>query len=102
MNMQTQNRKSDRKKPERRLEDRRQAGLDFGSSEWIDYVKENYVAWPKNDRRESLRRTGERRQVFQNAKSLNQSKNSKDDYSSELLTKEERLFFDQLFVDNSD
>jgi hypothetical protein len=99
MNMQTQNRRNERKKLERRLEDRRQANLEFGSPEWVSYVKKNYVAWPKNDRRESLRRTGERRLVFQNAKNL---KKLKDDYSSDLLTNEERLFFDQLFVNNSD
>ena len=83
---------------ERRINDRRLVGYVFGLEEWIAHVKKNYVAWPKFDRRQSTRRTSERRQnVNKNARSANSSYNSSVDYSSDLLTKDERLFFDHLF-----
>ena len=84
---------------ERRTNDRRLAGYVFGLDEWIAHVKKNYVAWPKFDRRQSTRRTSERRQNVsdKNARAHNSSYNPRVDYSSDLLTKDERLFFDHLF-----
>ena len=79
---------------ERRINDRRLVDYVFGLEEWIAHIKKNYIAWPKLDRRQSTRRTSERRQnVNKNARSANSS----IDYSSDLLTKDERLFFDHLF-----
>ncbi len=88
-------RQSDRKDSERRNRDRRQVDFEFGSAQWIKYVKKKYVAWPKEDRRQNTRRTGERRQ----------NRNSDSpllDYKSSRLTEEEEIFFDNLFKDQED
>lgn len=85
----------ERKTFERRVKDRRQVDLEFNSPKWIEHIKKNYAAWPKIDRRISFRRDHERRDDAQKAQI---SGNSNDDYSSNLLTKEERLYFDELFT----
>ena len=93
--MYTQIRQNSRDQNERRVEDRRNVDFKFGSPEWIKHVQKDYFAWPKEDRRKPTRRAGERRQ--------SQSSNSiHHDYSSDLLTQEERLFFDNLFFNNKD
>lgn len=88
-------RENTRNKIERRVLDRRQLDYEFNSPQWIEHVKENYLAWPKTDRRRKARRAGERRQIQQD--SPTSSSYIHLDYSSDLLTREERLFFDHLF-----
>ena len=90
-------RKSTRKKNERRIQDRRQVEFEFGSLQWIEHVKKNYVAWPKIDRRNETRREGERR--LENSQKAH---NNNDDYSSDLLTEEEKLYFNHLFMNDSE
>ena len=95
--MLTQIRKNTRKESERRIKDRRQVEFEFGSPQWIAEVKKNYVAWPKTDRRESTRRDGERR-----TKNSGKPQNLTHDYSSDLLTEEEWLYFNHLFMKDPD
>lgn len=97
--MLTQTRKNDRKRSERRVLDRRQVDYQFGSSEWLQHVQKDYVSWPKSERRQVFRREGERRQHSDNESVV---KNSNDDYTSDLLTKEEIIFFNELFMKKSD
>jgi hypothetical protein len=91
--MLTEHAKDNRNHKERRTQDRRKVDFKFGSPEWIKHIKQNYHAWPKVDRRVSARRIFERRQLQENLKTLNRL----DNYTSDLLTEEERIFFDQLF-----
>ena len=93
--MYAQTRHNSRDTHERRIEDRRHVDFQFGSPEWIKHVQKDYVAWPKVDRRKATRRAGERRQS-------NPSSSKHHDYSSELLTNEERMFFDNLFFNSKD
>ena len=96
--MQTITRTTTRDSSERRVNDRRQVDYEFGSPEWIEHVKKNYVAWPKVDRRQATRRTAERRQDGSQSQHLSNSSNPLEiDYSSDLLTQDERIFFDNLF-----
>lgn len=88
-------RNQERKKLDRRQNDRRQLSLEFGSPEWVDHVKNNYVSGPKFDSRQSVRRDGERRDV-NNAEEL--SNDEMNDYTSDLLTNEEKIYFNQLFM----
>ena len=83
-----------RNQSERRKHDRRQVDFEFGSVQWLEYVKINYAAWPKTERRQHTRRSGERRQQKQDNSSLN-------DYKSARLSEEEELFFDNLFKDTN-
>ena len=99
--MLTPNRTSARGESERRTEDRRVDNNKFNSLQWIENMKINYVAWPKFDRRQKSRRDNERRQnTIENFVLLNASNNDKEDISSNILTKEEKLFFMGLFNDN--
>lgn len=93
--MLTEMRIKERKTFERRINDRRQADFEFNSSQWVKHIKKNYAAWPKIDRRIANRRDHERRNDEQGVEI---SKNSNNDYSSDLLTNEERLYFDELFT----
>lgn len=96
--MLAQTRQDTRNKVERRLEDRRKVDYKFGSPEWITYVKKTYAAWPKEDRRQAIRRDGERRQGQQEPTNTDHIHH---DYSSDLLTDEEKLFFDNLFLNGN-
>jgi len=88
-----------RKEFERRMQDRRQVDFEFGSAQWIQLVKKNYVAWPKSDRRKMSRRDGERRLKDPNPLQIH---NHSSDYSSDMLTEEEWLYFNDLFMQDSD
>ncbi len=93
--MLTEMRKKGRQTFERRAKDRRQVSFEFNSPEWIVHIKKNYAAWPKIDRRVDARRDGERRHDTLNKQA---SLSVHTDYSSDLLTTEERLYFDELFM----
>ncbi len=92
--MQEQIRKDGRNSFERRLQDRRQVGFAFASPEWIEHVKKDYVAWPKAERRNNNRRDGERRDDPQGTSLFG---GHITDYSSDLLSNEEKLYFNELF-----
>lgn len=87
------------KKSERRIHDRRQVTYEFGSPEWIEHVKKNYIAWPKTDRRIAVRRDDENPY---DSREENQSRSSEDDFSGDLLSTEEKLYFNKLFMDDAD
>ena len=96
--MLTQIRKNERNQSERRAHDRREADFEFNSPEWIEEAKKNYIAWPKTDRRQLIRRDGERRYDTQKQQEYGRFN---ADYSSDLLTNEERLYFNQLFMNEA-
>lgn len=90
-----------RQEIERRTNDRRQDDNEFNSPLWIEHMKRAYVSWPKFDRREISRRSTERRtrSIQESLDSLNSPYHHRLDYLSDLFSKEEKLFFEELFKD---
>jgi hypothetical protein len=52
---------SNRRQAERRRHERRVVQYAYGSPEWIAYIQQHYLLWPKQDRRRSDRRQQDRR-----------------------------------------
>lgn len=82
----------------RRTADRRTAPYPFGSPEWVENVKKNYVAWPKLDRRDANRRHNERRAPDRRHQQLSEQHRSELKYSDILLTQEERQLIEDLYL----
>lgn len=88
-------RKKNRRQAERRAKERRVIEHSFGSPEWISAIKENYLLWPKIDRRGQDRRNESRRQGSRRIHSLARPiENSKKMY--DLLTAEEKQMLNEL------
>jgi hypothetical protein len=87
-----------RRNPRRRTTDRRTAPYPFGSPEWIENVKKNYVDWPKSDRRNVNRRNNERRAPDRRYQHFAEQRHSEQKYSQILLTKEERRLIEDIFM----
>ncbi len=51
-----------RRQKTRRHGERRQNPYPFNSPEWVEYMRENFELWPKQDRRKGERRNADRRQ----------------------------------------
>ncbi|MCW8930753.1 MAG: hypothetical protein OQL19_10990 [Gammaproteobacteria bacterium] len=96
--MLTEMRQKQRNEFERRVHDRRQNDFKFNSVQWVKHVRQTYAAWPKKDRRQVSRRDGERRHIDQ----MKYQSSYFTDFSSDLLSKEERLYFDELFTNSDD
>lgn len=82
---------------ERRSKERRQIHYQFGSAEWCRMIQQQYLLWPKKDRRESDRRALARRQALRrmmNAKRDGAARQANNLY--ELLTQEEREMLNEL------
>lgn len=86
----------------RRKADRRIAPYPFGSPEWIENVKKNYVAWPKTNRRDANRRCHERRESDRRQQLLSEQLRSEKKYSPILLTEEERKLIEDLYLSDLD
>ncbi|MDD5410792.1 MAG: hypothetical protein PHF31_05160 [Methylobacter sp.] len=82
----------------RRTADRRTAPYPFGSLEWIENVKKNYVAWPKSDRRDVNRRCNERRAPDRRHQHFSEQRHSEQKYSQILLTQEERQLIEDIYM----
>ncbi|MGR9087214.1 MAG: hypothetical protein ACU841_09085 [Gammaproteobacteria bacterium] len=84
----------------RRVADRRMVNYEFGSPEWVEHVKKNYVAWPKADRRQKTRRVGERRVPDRRQSHAQSAERSRFErkYSRILLTPEERKLIEDMYL----
>ncbi|MCK9635630.1 MAG: hypothetical protein M0R41_05075 [Methylobacter tundripaludum] len=91
-------RNSRRTSKSRRTADRRIAPYPFGSPEWVEHVKKNYVAWPKSDRRDQNRRCNERRAPDRRHQQLSEQGRSELKFSTILLTQEERQLIENLYL----
>jgi len=58
---------SARRRGARRQQERRTNPFAFNSAEWIAFVQQQYVLWPKQDRRVLDRRRAERREIDRRA-----------------------------------
>ncbi|MGZ5050147.1 MAG: hypothetical protein ACXWF8_09060 [Methylobacter sp.] len=84
----------------RRIEDRRKIPYPFGSQEWIENIKQNYLAWPKTNRRIADRRAGDRRAHDRRQYDISEQQRSEQRFSSILLTDEEKRLIEDLFLND--
>lgn len=90
-------RQKSRRVTERRSKERRKVLFEFGSAEWRNIIQQEYLLWPKNDRRHSDRRTVGRRSMLRRVKNgVSPQKNVKANDLSALLTSEERAMINEL------
>ena len=97
-------RQKTRRNHERRLKERRINCFAFSSPEWREMIQQEYLLWPKEDRRKADRRRSARRmksrRVQKNGK-LRMPRQSSN--LSDLLTKEEKKMINELIQsDDSD
>lgn len=86
----------------RRITDRREIPYPFGSREWVENIKNHYLAWPKSNRRDTSRRNNERRAAERRLEQLSEQRRSEKKYSTILLTREERKLIEDLYLNDLD
>lgn len=88
----------------RRISDRRVVPYEFGTPEWEEHIKKNYLAWPKTDRRKKDRRVAERRVPDRRHNHAQPSERShfEKKYSRILLTPEERKLIEDMYLRDLD
>ncbi len=86
----------------RRMADRRKITCPFGSPEWLNNIKNYYLALPKADRRDVNRRANERRAVERRSQQLSEQRRAEKKYAMILLTKEERKFLEDIYMSDLD
>ena len=84
----------------RRIADRRVVPYEFGSPEWIENIKKNYLAWPKTNRRTMNRRSDDRRSPDRRSQHSSEQSRSERKYSRILLTSEERKLIEDLYLND--
>ena len=101
-NVKTRSRRSEsRRTSDRRSNNRRVISYEFGSPEWIDNIQNNYLVWPKEERRKEDRRKSERRANERRSLILkNFNDRSRYKAPSHLLSEEERKAIDEMFNEN--
>lgn len=102
MNLYDLRRDSRRSVATRRVADRRKIPYPFGSKEWIENIKEHYLAWPKFNRRKTDRRGNERRTPERREQQLSEQSRSEKKFSTILLTEEERKLIEDLYLSDLD
>jgi hypothetical protein len=91
---------SNRRRTERRYRERRLLTHAFGSPDWITAIQQDYLLWPKHERRVQCRRV-ERRKNYRrtsNADIADRSISKQGLYS--LLTQEEKQMLNALMEDD--
>lgn len=88
----------------RRIADRRVVPYEFGTPEWEEFMKKNYIAWPKADRRTQNRRTAERRVPDRRQNQMQASERARFErkYSRILLTPAERKLIQDMYLRDLD
>ena len=86
----------------RRITDRRKIPYSFGSREWVENIKNHYLAWPKSNRRDETRRNNERRALERREQQLSEQRRSEKKFSMVLLTQEERKLIEDLYLSDLD
>lgn len=82
----------------RRIKDRRTVPYQFGSPEWVENIKRNYLAWPKSNRREQDRRSDDRRLPDRRQSQISERIRSEKKYARILLTAEERKLIEDMYL----
>lgn len=86
----------------RRIADRRVVPYEFGSPEWIENIKKNYLAWPKTNRRKMERRADDRRSPDRREQLAYEKARTGGKYSRIILTSEERKLIEDLYLSDID
>jgi hypothetical protein len=83
-----------------RIADRRKIPYAFGSPEWLEYLENNHVDFPKFNRRKADRRSDKRclpdRRQHQSAESIRSEKK----YARIFLTRAERKLIEDLYLND--
>ena len=90
-------RQKTRRESERRLKNRRINPYPFGSAEWVNMIQQEYLLWPRLNRRSDERRAQSRRQSCRRNKNTGRAKPSVHTKTLEgLLTYEEKQMLNEL------
>ncbi len=90
-----------RRRIERRNHKRRLIQYEFGSSLWVSAIQQEYLLWPKHERRVQNRRMQERRKNYRRMRHFGISGrpiNRQELHA--LLTQEEKQMLDELMQDD--
>lgn len=82
----------------RRTNERRKVEHEFGSPEWLKYIKENQVDCPMIDRRKADRRTEKRQLSDRREQHVEEPGNSITDYERIFLTPAEKQLLEDLYL----
>lgn len=97
-------RQKNRREDERRSSKRRVIPYAFGTAEWKKIIQEEYLLWPRYDRREHERRNQSRRQNLRRVNQRGQVRSAvKTSTLQGILSIEEKKMINELIQsDNSD
>jgi hypothetical protein len=84
-----------------RITDRRKVPYEFGSPEWLEYIKENHLDLPAFNRRKADRRSDKRR-LPDRRQQLAESVHSEKKYARIFLTPAERKLLEDLYLSDLD
>lgn len=87
---------------DRRLADRRKVPAAFGSDAWIENIETAYLAWPRQDRRRETRRCEERRVSDRRLSRISRRGRSSGINAQPLLTRDERLMIESLYLSDAE
>jgi hypothetical protein len=83
-----------------RREDRRKVSYEFGSPEWLEYIKINHVDCPKFNRRQGERRTDKRKLPDRRQQYDAEPVSLEKKYARILLTPAERNLLEDLYLND--
>jgi hypothetical protein len=83
-----------------RKEDRRKVPYEFGSPEWLDYIKNNHMDCPKFNRRQADRRTEKRRLPDRRQQHDAEPNRSEKKYARIFLTPAEKKLIEDLYLND--
>ncbi len=90
-------RQKKRRESERRLKNRRINPYAFGSAEWVNLIQQEYLLWPRQDRRSEDRRAQPRRQGCRRIHNSGQVRPSVHTKTlQDLLTNEEKQMLNEI------
>lgn len=81
-----------------RRADRRKVAYEFGSPEWLKYIKNNHVDCPTFDRRKAERRTEKRLLPDRREQYVDESIHSEKKHARIFLTPAERKLIEDLYL----
>lgn len=95
---------SARRRTIRRQQERRTNPFDFNSAEWVAFVQQEYMLWPKHDRRVLDRRVSERREIdrraaLRDAEQATQFQRTRWFSADQILNDEEKQMIQDLFAE---
>jgi hypothetical protein len=82
-----------------RVDERRKVSHEFGSPEWLEYLQENQVDCPMDDRRKAERRTEKRQLSDRREEFAEMPADSINNYNRIYLTPAEKEILQDLYLD---